>query len=774
MYGEGVISDSSRTRSLASLLGAIGVVAASLVTIAFAGSPVRAASVTSGRCTAVVNDAAGVNMAVTSSNDCVLSFATVGTNTWTVPSSVTSVSLLLIGGGGGGGFDIGGGGGAGGFREVVALQTTPNEVVSLTVGAGGLGDTSRGQPCVGANGTDTSIVLASGTLTSIGGGGGGGQDGGGACSTDGIAGASGGGGGVGLSWPKQGGAGSYSTDGDANTFGNPGGNASTVSYYAGGGGGGANNVGGNGTGNGSGAVGGAGGNGKSSNISGVDVMYAGGGAGGFFQSGTRGLGGAGGGGNGGTNATSPEIGTDGLGGGGGGGGIQNGVYGQGARGGNGVVIIRYTPAAEPTNSLAPVISGTTQTGSTLTTTDGTWTSSPTSYSYQWKRSSTSGGVYSNIPLAVSRTYVLTDTDIDKYIKVSVAATNSIGTSLGQLSAATAQVSDLSDSVVPTATTPVATASGFTFTISNYSTLYSYSLTTTSGSVSRTTDGVAVTDLSAGESASVTVRVTRPTYKSATKTVTGTAIPAATTTTAAPALSIVIQAPTTTVAQGQVSVATIAPGATSPTVSTTTTVVRPATVATTSTIARSMTSTTVGPPDVAKVAAGESSVLLDGANTDATISRENNQMVVTAGSVNATLSGIDKQGKTLPLDSGGSVHLSAGDVIKVSVGGFQPDSEVDVWLFSTPTRLGSAVVGADGKVTESFILPSGIKSGSHRVAVVAKLPNGKSATFTLGILVGEISQTSTLTRVLIAIPITLAIGFGFLLPTQLRRRRRVKA
>jgi len=71
------------------------------------------------------------------------------------------------------------------------------------------------------------------------------------------------------------------------------------------------------------------------------------------------------------------------------------------------------------------------------------------------------------------------------------------------------------------------------------------------------------------------------------------------------------------------------------------------------------------------------------------------------------------------------------------------------------------------------LPFGIKSGSHRVVVTAKLPNGKSTTFTLGILVGKIAKTSTLTRVLIAIPISLAVGFGFILPTQLRRRRRIR-
>ena len=375
--------------------------------------------------------------------------------------------------------------------------------------------------------------------------------------------------------------------------------------------------------------------------------------------------------------------------------------------------VSYT-ALPPAISIAPVISGTTRNGETLTTTNGTWSASPTSYSYQWKRASTSGGSYSDISLATSNSYKLTDADVGKFIKVSVIATNSIGASTAELSAATSQISD-----VPAAPT------------------------TTSA----------------------------PTTTAAPKT---TSAPA---TTAAPALSIVIQAPVTTVAQGQASLATIAPLSTvarSGASVTTTTVAARVSSATTTTVTQSVTTTTVGPPDIAKVSAGESSVLLDGVKTDTKVARQNNAMVVTAGSVSAALSGINDQGKTVPLDSDGSVHLSAGDSIKVAVGGFKPDSEVEVWLFSTPVRLGSASVGSDGSMSKTFILPAGVKSGNHRVAVLAKLPNGKTATFTLGIVVGEISTTSTVTRVLIAIPIALAIGFGLILPTRLRRRRTTEA
>jgi hypothetical protein len=256
----------------------------------------------------------------------------------------------------------------------------------------------------------------------------------------------------------------------------------------------------------------------------------------------------------------------------------------------------------------------------------------------------------------------------------------------------------------------------------------------------------------------------------------------TTTTAVPALSIVIQAPVTTVAQGQASVVTLAPTTTTipalganglpiPTTTSTTIALVKSKTAVTTTVPQVVTTTTVGPPVVGKVGAGQTAVQVDGVETEAKVSRANNQMIVDAGSLTATLSGLDTTGKTLALDSDGNVHLSAGDVIKVSVGGFKPDSIVEVWLFSTPTQLGSAVVGADGAMNGTYKLPFGIKSGSHRVVVTAKLLNGKATTFTFGILVGNISKTSTLTRVLIAIPISLAIGFGFLLPTQARRRKR---
>ena len=426
----------------------------------------------------------------------------------------------------------------------------------------------------------------------------------------------------------------------------------------------------------------------------------------------------------------------------------------------------------PTNSAVPAVSGIARTGETLDASTGSWTGSPSSYTYQWKRANAADGTYSNISSATSNQYNLTDEDIGSYIKVSVAAVNGVGVSSDALSAATSIVVDLADSVVPTATAPVATANGFTFTILNYSNLYTYSLTSSKGTVSRSVDDVTVSGLAAGESATVTISITRNLYKPASKTVIGTAIPA-------PVVVIDIQAPVNTVAQGQESVATIAPtvSTTAPknsTASTTTVAnVNAAETKTVPTTVAPLASPTdsVPPPVIPKVSTGESALNVGGVSTKVELSRENNQLVMKSGSLRAVLSGLDKKGATRSLDSDGNLRLAGGDVVKLNIGGFQPGSDVDVWLFSTPQRLGSAVVGADGRVSGSFTIPKNVEEGPHRIAITAKLPNGKSATFTLGIAVGEIARTSTLTRVLIAIPIVLAIGFGLILPNQLRRRRK---
>lgn len=76
--------------------------------------------------------------------------------------------------------------------------------------------------------------------------------------------------------------------------------------------------------------------------------------------------------------------------------------------------------APPVNTVAPAVSGTPAPGQTLTTTNGTWTGSPTSYTYQWKRDGSSIGG------ATNSTYVLTASENGTTVTCVVTATNAGG------------------------------------------------------------------------------------------------------------------------------------------------------------------------------------------------------------------------------------------------------------------------------------------------------------------------------------------------------------
>jgi glucose/arabinose dehydrogenase/PKD repeat protein len=88
-----------------------------------------------------------------------------------------------------------------------------------------------------------------------------------------------------------------------------------------------------------------------------------------------------------------------------------------------------TYLAPPRNASPPTITGPTMVGKTIKTSNGSWTgSSPMSFTYQWRRCDTSGGACVAITGATASRYLLTSTDAGRTIRVTVTATNSVGSS----------------------------------------------------------------------------------------------------------------------------------------------------------------------------------------------------------------------------------------------------------------------------------------------------------------------------------------------------------
>jgi subtilisin family serine protease len=80
----------------------------------------------------------------------------------------------------------------------------------------------------------------------------------------------------------------------------------------------------------------------------------------------------------------------------------------------------------PANTSLPAISGTPQDGQTLSASSGTWSGSPTSFTYQWQRCGSTGTACGDVSGASSATYALTPSDVGLTVRVVVTATNSGG------------------------------------------------------------------------------------------------------------------------------------------------------------------------------------------------------------------------------------------------------------------------------------------------------------------------------------------------------------
>jgi hypothetical protein len=129
----------------------------------------------------------------------------------------------------------------------------------------------------------------------------------------------------------------------------------------------------------------------------------------------------------------------------------------------GLVAVACVPATgapaksvPPAGVTAPVISGTAQVGSTLSTTAGGWSGKPTGFATQWQSCSAATPTSCTVVGADAADYVVTASDVGRLIQVRVTASNDLGAA-AQLSTAVGPV--VSSGPVETSRAGVWTATG---------------------------------------------------------------------------------------------------------------------------------------------------------------------------------------------------------------------------------------------------------------------------------------------------------------------------
>jgi len=231
------------------------------------------------------------------------------------------------------------------------------------------------------------------------------------------------------------------------------------------------------------------------------------------------------------------------------------------------------------------------------------------------------------------------------------------------------------------------------------------------------------------------------------------------------------------AAGGVTTTTVAISVTKPSAPTTTTPrsVLPSnalSAATPTTTSSTSTSTTLPPvvaPQAPAATPGTSTAVIGGKKVQMSVVRGNNSLEISSASIQMKLQVVDESGSTVALDADGNAVLSQGSLVKYSIAGAEPGADLEAWLFSEPFKLGTVIVGDDGKVSGLLPVNGEVPAGDHRLVFKTRTATGDDATVSVGVIVGEIGGGVSIGSIILGTLIA-AVLAGLVIPATRRRRK----
>ena len=132
--------------------------------------------------------------------------------------------------------------------------------------------------------------------------------------------------------------------------------------------------------------------------------------------------------------------------------------------------------------------------------------------------------------------------------------------------------------------------------------------------------------------------------------------------------------------------------------------------------------------------GEVRASVGGVEVEVETKVENNAVTVSVGEVTAGISNANTSDNSTIGESQQGLVLSSGESADVSIDGLQPNSEVEVVIYSTPRNLGSLQVNEFGELVASIQIPSDMESGPHTLVLSGLDKFGKQIELKFGLVV----------------------------------------
>lgn len=126
------------------------------------------------------------------------------------------------------------------------------------------------------------------------------------------------------------------------------------------------------------------------------------------------------------------------------------------------------------------------------------------------------------------------------------------------------------------------------------------------------------------------------------------------------------------------------------------------------------------------------------------SREPTALAIEGDGFTMTIAGLGSTGRPLGLTPDGALILEADRRAAVEGTGFQPNSDVELFLFSEPRYVGKVATDTAGNFKGSVPLPTDVPSGRHTLQSNGFTPDGSVRSISLGVQL-EAEKTSTARR-----------------------------
>jgi titin len=298
-------------------------------------------------------------------------------------------------------------------------------------------------------------------------------------------------------------------------------------------------------------------------------------------------------------------------------------------------------------------------------------------------------------------------------------------------------------IPPALGAPLPSAGGYVLTITNYSSAFHYTLSSSAGTATQNGARVTVAGLAAGAAASLTVVASRGGYRDASSSISGRAM-------AAPSAPSTPSAPVPDPPASSVTSADAPASSSSP--------------ATSDTLKR-----------VVESSAGSAAVQKDGGSVTSKLSRGSRSVTVTTADGLSLRVQARHGSTTLPLAADGVVEVQRDGQLYVAVSGLGPVTDLQVWSMSRTTKLGTAVTDAAGRSDQVLHLPRTLTPGVHTIVVTGVAADGTPVTLQLGIRVLDTQSVAAVSPLgsgllwILLLVIILLIAVSWFVVARRRRR-----